>query len=258
MSLSHQVAIVTGATRGIGRAIATRLARDGASVVVNGRRADAVAEVVHELSRISRAVGFTGDVGLRADAELLHATALDAFGGVHILVNNAAVAGTAAVKPFLEMDDAHWERVLRTNLTGPYLCTSIAARLMVRDGIRGSIVNISSFSAARAHRRMAAYDAAKGGLDAFTRATALELAPHGIRVNAVGPGSIDVEDVRALASAVTSERAATVPLGRLGRVDEVAAAVAFLASSDAGYITGQVLYVDGGMLAQLRPPQVDH
>jgi 3-oxoacyl-[acyl-carrier protein] reductase len=259
MSLRGQVAVVTGSTRGIGRGIATRLAREGASVVVNGTRDDDVSNVVSALSAFGgRACGIAADIGQRVGAERLLGLAMETFGRVDLLVNNAAVSGVPAVRPFLELDEEHWDAVLRTNLKGPFLCTSLATRLMVANRVRGCVVNISSFSAQRAHRRMAAYDAAKGGVEAFTRAVALDLAPHGIRVNAVGPGSIDVDESSTGGPGVALERAQTVPLGRLGRVDDIAAAVAFLASAEAAYITGQVLYVDGGMLAQLRAPQVDH
>jgi 3-oxoacyl-[acyl-carrier protein] reductase len=128
---------------------------------------------------------------------------------------------------------------------------------MVEQGRSGSIVNITSFAAARAHRNMAAYDTSKGGLEAFTRATALDLAPFGIRVNAIGPGAMMTEQFRAQDPAARATRGDTVPLGRGGDPDEVGKVVAFMASDDASYVTGQVLYVDGGMLAQLRSPQVD-
>jgi len=128
---------------------------------------------------------------------------------------------------------------------------------MVDQGTRGSIVNISSFAAARAHRYMAAYDATKGGMEAMTRTMALDLGPFGIRVNVVGPGAIHTEEYEPAGEEGRLRRGQTVPLGRVGYPEDVAGAVAFLASDDASYITGQVLYVDGGVLAQLRSPQVD-
>jgi 3-oxoacyl-[acyl-carrier protein] reductase len=128
---------------------------------------------------------------------------------------------------------------------------------MVDQGIRGSIVNISSFAAARAHRYMAAYDATKGGIEAMTRTMALDLAPFGIRLNVVGPGAIHTEEYEPDGEEGKRRRGQTVPLGRVGYPEDIAGAVAFLASDDASYITGQTLYVDGGMLAQLRSPQVD-
>jgi NAD(P)-dependent dehydrogenase (short-subunit alcohol dehydrogenase family) len=258
MRLEGKIAIVTGSTRGIGRAIVERLATDGARVVVNGRDGDRTDSVVEALRSTGADVaGIAADVGRADEVDRLFAGALAAFGVPDLVVNNAAVSGDATVRHLLEMDDHHWEVVISTNLGGAFRCTRRGAQLMVQHGIRGSIVNVSSFSASRAHRSMAAYDAAKGGLESFTRAAALDLAPYGIRVNAVGPGAIRSAEDEGHGGAATEERARTVPLGRLGEGADVAAAVAFLASDDAAYITGQVLYVDGGMLAQLRAPQVD-
>jgi NAD(P)-dependent dehydrogenase (short-subunit alcohol dehydrogenase family) len=258
MRLRGKIAIVTGSTRGIGRAIVERLASDGARVAVNGRDPRAVASVVAALRSADReAIGVAADVGLGSDVDRLFDEVARAFGTPDMIVNNAAVSGDDAVRHLLEMDELHWENVLRTNLTGAFRCTRRGAQGMVARGLGGSIVNVSSFSAPRAHRSMAAYDAAKGGLESFTRAAALDLAPHGIRVNAVGPGAIRSPEDELHGRAAAEERARTVPLGRLGEPTEVAAAVAFLVSDDAAYVTGQVLYVDGGMLAQLRPPQVD-
>src|SRR5205814_10089168 len=155
------------------------------------------------------------------------------------------------------MDLDHWQTVLQTNLTSVYLHCHHAANLMVDAGIRGSIVNISSFAAARSHRNMAAYDATKGGMEAMTRSMAIDLAPFGIRVNVVGPGAIHTEEFEEQGEEARLRRGQTVPLGRVGYPEDIAGAVAFLASDDASYITGQVLYVDGGVLAQLRSPQVD-
>jgi NAD(P)-dependent dehydrogenase (short-subunit alcohol dehydrogenase family) len=147
--------------------------------------------------------------------------------------------------------------VLRSNLTSIYLHCHRAANIMVDRGTRGSIINISSFAAARAHRYMSAYDATKGGMEAMTRTMALDLAPFGIRLNVVGPGAIHTEEYEPAGEEAKIRRGQTVPLGRVGYPEDIAGAVAFLASDDASYITGQTLYVDGGMLAQLRSPQVD-
>jgi 3-oxoacyl-[acyl-carrier protein] reductase len=174
---------------------------------------------------------------------------------VHIVVNNAAWASPIA--HILEMDLDHWNTVMRGNLTSVYLHCHRAANIMVDQGIRGSIINISSFAAARAHRYMAAYDASKGGMEAMTRTMAIDLAPFGIRVNVVGPGAIHTEEYDLAGEEGKRRRGQTVPLGRVGYPEDIAGAVAFLASDDASYITGQTLYVDGGMLAQLRSPQVD-
>jgi len=255
-SLRDKVAIVTGSSRGIGRGIADRLAAEGARVVVNGRQRDTIEPVARALcDGGAQAIAVAADVGIADDVTRLFDATLDAFGSVDILVNNAAWASPTS--HFLEMDEAHWDEVIRSNLKSVYLCCSRAAHSMVDRGRAGSIINISSFAAARAHRQMAAYDATKGGMEAFTRSIAIDLAPFGIRVNVVGPGAIHTEEFQADGDEARKRRGETVPLGRVGYPADIAGAVAFLASDDASYITGQVLYVDGGMLAQLRSPQVD-
>ncbi len=195
------------------------------------------------------------DGSVSADVAGTFARVLDTWGAVDILVNNAA--WTTPQAHFLEMDETHWDTVIQTNLKSVYLHCHRAANIMVDRGIRGSIVNISSFAAARAHRNMVAYDASKGGMEAMTRSMAIDLGPFGIRVNVVGPGAIHNEEFEAAGEEAKRRRAQTVPLGRVGYPEDIAAAVAFLASDDASYITGQVVYVDGGVLAQLRSPQVD-
>jgi 3-oxoacyl-[acyl-carrier protein] reductase len=171
---------------------------------------------------------------------------------VDVLVNNAAVI-RGAVRHFLAADEEWWDRILDVNLKGQFLCAHRAAHAMAREG-RGVIVNISSGGATRAHRGMSAYDAAKGGSEALTRALALDLAPYGIRVVAIVPGLI-AQDGQAPESRELA--AATVPLGRVGTPADVAAAVAFAASDDAAYVTGTTIAVDGGLLSQQRSPQVE-
>jgi 3-oxoacyl-[acyl-carrier protein] reductase len=255
-ALQNKVVIVTGSSRGIGRGIADRFAAEGARVVVNGREPATIEPVAQALrERGAEAIAVAADVGHTADVDRLFDTTRATFGGIDVLVNNAAWASPSA--HFLEMDEDHWDTVIRTNLRSVFLCCSRAARMMVEQNRRGSIVNISSFAAARSHRQMAAYDATKGGMEAFTRAIAIDLAPFGVRVNVVGPGAIHTEEYEPEGEAGRRARGQTVPLGRVGYPADIAGAVAFMASDDASYITGQVLYVDGGMLAQLRSPQVD-
>ena len=256
MRLTGKAAIVTGASRGIGRGIARRLAEEGARLILVARGAEALREAVEDIKREGgEAVAVVGDVGLRADVERALSTAVQAYGSLDIVVNNAAWASPIA--HFLEMTEEHWDQVIQANLKSLYLYGHGAANIMVDRGIAGSIVNISSFAAARSHRYMAAYDASKGGLEALTRAMAVDLAPFGIRVNTVGPGAIHTEEFESHGPEAKAKRGETVPLGRVGEPEDVAGAVAFLASDDASYITGQKIYVDGGMLAQLRSPQVD-
>jgi NAD(P)-dependent dehydrogenase (short-subunit alcohol dehydrogenase family) len=254
--LSGKVAIVTGSSRSIGRGIAHRFAREGAKVVLNGLPDDSLERTEKELRDAgAEVVAVAADLGFAEQVDGLFDAALEAFGGVDVLVNNAGWASPES--HFLELDEEHWDTVLRTNLKSVYLCSHRAANLMVDQGRRGAIVNISSFAASRSHRVMAAYDASKAGIEGFTRAIALDLAPFGIRANAVGPGAIHNEDFEKQGPEAKARRGQAVPLGRVGEPEDVAAAVAFLASDDAAYITGQVLYVDGGMLAQVRPPQID-
>ncbi|MHB1132050.1 MAG: SDR family NAD(P)-dependent oxidoreductase [Chloroflexota bacterium] len=254
--LSGQVAIVTGSSKGIGRGIAGRLAQEGARVVINSRHAEEAEKAAQAMRAAGcEALAVAADVGRRDDVERLFAEARRAFGTVDILVNNAAVANP--VSHFLQMDEEHWDGVMRVNLKSVYLCSHQAANLLVDQHKAGCIVNISSFGAARSHRQMAAYDATKGAIEAFTRTVALDLAPFRIRVNAIGPGAIHATEHLGEPEAATARRASVVPLGRVGQPADIAGVVAFLASADASYITGQVLYVDGGMLAQLRCPQMD-
>ena len=256
MKLKGKHAIVTGSSSGIGRGIARRFIAEGARVVVVGLPDGMVDGVVKELRDAGgEAVGVEADLGYGDQFDRVFAEATAAFGRLDILVNNAGWASPIA--HFLELDEEHWDKVIRTNLKSVFLGTSRAARLFVEQGGGGCVINTSSFGGAKAHRMMAAYDATKGGIDAFTRGTAVDLAPFGIRVNAIGPGAINNPDFAAQGPEFARKRAETVPLGRVGEPEDVAAAAAFLASDDASYITGQVIYVDGGIMAQLRSPQVD-
>ena len=255
--LKGKVAIVTGASSGIGTGIVERFAREGARVVLAARSADkleANAARCREAGAADTLVVPT-DVSQKADVERLFEQTLSKFGTVDLLVNNAGWASPIA--HILEMDEAHWDKVVDTNLKSIYLCCHRAANVMVDAGTKGAIVNISSFAAARAHRYMAAYDATKAGMEGMTRTMAIDLAPFGIRVNVVGPGAIHTEEFAAAGEEAKQRRAQTVPLGRVGYPEDIAGAVLFLCSDDASYITGQVIYVDGGILAQLRSPQVD-
>lgn len=251
--LTGKVAVITGAARGIGLAIAQRYVEEGAKVVLS----DILAETVEAEAAALRARGFdaiavVADAGLAADVDELFTRTVAAFGTVDILVNNAALTGPQL--HFFDGDEQWWDRFLRVNLKSQYLCTDRAARIMAHNG-GGSIINLSSGGGSRAHRGMAAYDASKGGTEALTRTTAVELAPYGIRVNTIVPGLIDTFPTET--AEVKQARHDTVPLGRAGVAADFGGPAVFLASDDAAYVTGTKLDVDGGVLAQQRSPQVD-
>jgi 3-oxoacyl-[acyl-carrier protein] reductase len=250
--LAGKVAIVTGAARGIGRAIAERFGAEGATVVVADvdiDGADDVAEGINE--RGGAAVGIEADVSDKTAVDRLFDETLARFGTVDVLVNNAGLTNTE--RHFLDGDEAWWDRIHAVNLKGTFLCGLRAAQHMARRG-EGVIINVSSGGATRAHRGNAAYDATKGGIEALTRAMAVDLAPYGVRVNGLIPGSIDS---RGMTPEVKRERGQAVPMGRVGEPAEMSGAVVFLASDDAGYVTGQLIAVDGGILAAMRSPAAD-
>jgi NAD(P)-dependent dehydrogenase (short-subunit alcohol dehydrogenase family) len=244
--LQGRVAIVTGAARGIGFAIAQRFAEEGALVVVADLAEDAIQDAA---AKLPGATPVVADVSLKADATRLIDTASTRHGRVDVLVNNAGITHAA---DFLDLDEADFDRVLRVNLKSMFLCGQAVARRMVASGTKGAIVNLSSVNAVLAIANQVPYVVSKGGINQLTRVMALALAPHGIRVNAIGPGTIATEMAR---QAVLGDEASRrkilsrTPLGRLGEPEEVAAVAAFLASDDASYLTGQTIYPDGGRMS---------
>ncbi len=249
--LKGKVAIVTGGARGIGRAIAERLVAEGMYVMIGDIDTQGGAKTAKSLGP-EDTVRFTEcNVGEKLDVRNLVAATLNAFGGIHVLVNNAGIVGGAE---FLELKEEDFDRVLRTNLKGAFLLSQAVAKHMVErvkaGEAPGSIVNMSSINAVFALPGQVPYSISKAGLSQLTRVAALSLAQYGIRVNAVGPGSIQTEMLATVNRDPAAKRTvmSRTPLGRVGEPEEIAAVVAFLASEEASYITGQTIYADGGRL----------
>ncbi|MFL5228487.1 MAG: SDR family NAD(P)-dependent oxidoreductase [Microvirga sp.] len=247
MRLKDKVAVVTGAAQGIGLAIAERFAREGAKVAIGDINAEKGEASAAKLG--AGALFHQADVGYRDQAEGLIARAVAAFGRLDILVNNAGITHNA---DFLDLAEEDYDRVLRTNLKSVFLCGQAAARRMVAQGGGGTIINMASVNARLAIPNQVPYGASKGAINQLTRVMAVGLAPHRIRVNAIGPGTIMTDLARD--SVLRNETATRMvmsrtPIGRFGEPDEVASVALFLASDDASYITGQTIYPDGGRLA---------
>ncbi len=242
--LAGRVAIVTGGTRGIGLAIAALLADDGASVVVSGRDGDRLAQAVTALEKSGASVaGVVADAASREDCDRLVETAKQRFGRIDLLVNNAGITRDGLL---VRMKDDDWDRVMEVNLRGAFLTTRAAAKVMMRQK-SGRIVNIASTAGAMGNAGQANYSAAKAGLIGLTKAAARELSHWGILVNAVAPGLIDTDMSAGIPAEARQALLAQVPLGRAGTAREVAEMVGFLAGDGAGYITGQVFHVNGGL-----------
>lgn len=251
MRLDGRTAIVTGGAKGIGLAIVTRLASEGARVMIADIDEAAGAAAVATASGHGEVLFTATDVAERLDVHNLVAKTVDAFGSINALVNNAGIVHAA---DFLDLEEADFDRVLSVNLKSAFLCSQAVARHMVKqiaDGeAAGSIVNMSSINDTLAIANQVAYSVSKGGVSQLTKVMALSLAPHGIRVNAVGPGSIMTDMLASVADnpEMQNRILSRTPLGRIGDPSEIAAVTAFLLSEDASYVTGQTIYADGGRM----------
>lgn len=246
MRLKGKVALVTGSSRGIGRAVALGLAREGARVAVNYvRKQEAAEEVVEVINREGgQAIAIQANVAKVDEIKKMVKTTCNAFGKIDILVNNAAI-----VCPALAIDtkEEDWDALIDVNLKGSFFCSQIVAKVMIKQNKGGRIINVSSINAQRSEPYYASYTASKGGLESLTRTLASELGPYGITVNAIAPGSV----FTSLSTYLKSEEAIRakerkIPIGKIAQPEDIAPAAIFFASEEAWYITGQILHVDGG------------
>lgn len=246
--LEGKRALVTGASKGVGKGIALELARQGCAVAVNyhSDAAGAAATVQEIVETGGRAFAVQANVGSSAEVDAMFARVDAELGALNILVNNA---GVQTWKPLLELTEAEWDRVIDTNLKGTFLCTQRAGLRMKADG-GGSVVNIGSGSNKWPFPHLVDYTASKGGIEQFTKAAAFELGEFGIRVNCVAPGAIEIERTKLELGDYAGSWAKLTPMGRIGLPKDVAAAVAFFCTPAAEFITGQTLYVDGGLFTR--------
>lgn len=243
--LNGKTAVVTGASRGIGRAIALQLAAEGANVVVNFSGSEQKAsEVVQEIQNLgAQAIAVQANISDSESVQQLMNAAIEQFGAIDVLVNNAGITRDNLL---MRMKEDEWDEVINTNLKGVFLCTKAVTRQMMKQRA-GRIINISSIVGVMGNAGQANYVAAKAGVIGLTKTTARELASRNILVNAIAPGFISTEMTDTLPEDVKSSMLTQIPLAKLGNPEDVAKAVVFLASDDASYMTGQTLHIDGGM-----------
>ncbi len=246
MKLANKVAVVTGGARGIGRGIAERFIAEGCRVMIGDVLEERLAETVAELGE--NCAGLVADISRQAEAQRLVDQAVARFGRLDVCVNNAAITRAASL---LDLSEEDFDAVMDVNVKGAFLTSQAAAQQMVEQGQGGAIVNLSSINAIVTIPGLTAYTISKGAIHQLTRAAAVQLARHGIRVNAIGPGTIDTEMAAGLlANPEAKEKIMSrIPLGRLGGTDEIAAIALFLACDDASYVTGETIYADGGRLS---------
>ncbi|MBP7248686.1 MAG: 3-oxoacyl-[acyl-carrier-protein] reductase [Negativicutes bacterium] len=246
MLLENQIVLVTGGSRGIGKAAALACAREGAHIIINyAGNVKAAEETVKEISDLGqKCLAVQADISKLADVERLIEEATAEFGKIDILVNNAGITRDGLL---MRMKEEDWDAVIETNLKGIFLCTKAVIRGMMKQR-SGRIINMTSVVGVMGNAGQANYAAAKAGVIGFTKSTAKELASRGITVNAIAPGFIHSDMTSVLPENVKEEMVKAIPIGRMGEAEEVADAVVFLASNSARYITGQVIHVDGGMV----------
>jgi NAD(P)-dependent dehydrogenase (short-subunit alcohol dehydrogenase family) len=252
----NSTALVTGASKGIGKGIALALAAAGAGVAVNYNSdragADAVAGEIKAMGR--RALVVQADVSNSAEIDRMFTAVLAEFPTLNVVVNNA---GTQTWKPLLQLTETEWDRVIDVNLKGCFLCTQAAAAHMRRAGIHGSIINIGSGCNRVAFPNLSSYTASKGGIEMFTKVAAAELGKFGIRVNCAAPGAIEIERTKLEAGDYAATWAKLTPLGRVGVPEDVANVVLFLAGEASAFVTGQTIWVDGGLFTRPAWPYSD-
>lgn len=248
LSLSGKTAVVTGASRGIGRAIALGFAQAGADVVVCSRTLPDLEKVAEEIrAQGQRSLAVAANIAMKGEVDSLVQKTVEHFGTIDILVNNAAIN---VMRSLMELREDGWEKVMNVGLKGYFLCSQAAAKVMI-ERERGSIINMASGAAAKANPALGAYSISKAGVVMLTRVLAADLARHNIRVNAIGPSVVRTEFSRPLWDSADALKGieATIPLGRIGETSDVVGVALFLASDLAGYITGQTIYIDGGTMA---------
>jgi NAD(P)-dependent dehydrogenase (short-subunit alcohol dehydrogenase family) len=248
MKLDGKVAVITGAARGLGRACAERFLQEGAKLVLADIDGEELARTADALGRPEQVLAVPADVTSRAEVDALVAAAVARFGRIDIMLNNAGIARS---QPFLDITELDFDAVIGVNLKGAFFGVQAAGRQMVAQGTGGVIINMSSINALLANPNLATYAISKGGMNQLTSVASVALAPHNIRVVGIGPGTILTEMVeKAIMTSDEARRAvlSRTPIGRCGEPSEIAAVAAFLASSDASYMTGQTIYPDGGRL----------
>lgn len=250
MKLKNKVAVITGSAKGIGKAIAQEFAKEGARVVINSRHMDDIKKTVDEIKKAGgEAIGVEADVSKLSDVKKMLKKTVDSFGGIDILVNNA---GVAHFDPLTEISEKEWDTTIDVNLKGCFMCSKEAVVEMLKTKTKGIIINLASIAGEVGFQNLAHYCASKGGIIEMTKEMALELAPKGIRVNAIGPGVIDTDMTKNLLKDPEAKKGllSQIPLGRVGKPEEIAKVALFLASDDSSYMTGSTVFVDGGWLTR--------